>query len=76
VASGDKDTDDSTQFVESESVLPRHLEAEGTKAATAPMPLIQPEPGKTYDDFQLAYAVDVLDGKARTSAVASTAGGN
>ena len=76
VAANDKDAEDATQFVESESVLPHHLEAEGAKAATTPVPLIRPEPGKTYDDFQLAYAVDVLDGKAKTSAVASTANGN
>jgi carboxyl-terminal processing protease len=76
VAASDKDDDESSQFVESESVLPHHLAAEGASAPAAPLPLIRPEPGKTYDDFQLSYAVDVLDGKARTSAVASTANGN
>ena len=76
VAASDKDADEASQFVESESVLPHHLEAEGAKAVTAPVPLIRPEPGKTYDDFQLSYAVDVLDGKAQAKAVASTANGN
>jgi hypothetical protein len=27
------------------------------------MPTIRPEEGKKYDDFQLAYAMDRLDGK-------------
>ena len=27
------------------------------------MPTIRPEDGKKYDDFQLAYALDRLDGK-------------
>lgn len=76
VASGDQDADDAARFVESESVLPHHLEAEGDKASAVQAPLIRPEPGKTYKDFQLSYAVDVLDGKARTSAVASTSSGN
>jgi carboxyl-terminal processing protease len=76
VAASDKDADESSQFIESESVLPHHLAAEGATAPTAPAPLIRSEPGKTYDDFQLFYAVNMLDGKARTSAVASTANGN
>jgi carboxyl-terminal processing protease len=76
VAASDKDVDDASQFVESESVLPHHLEAEGAKASAAPVALIRPEPGKSYDDFQLSYAVDVLDGKAKTRAIASTASGN
>jgi carboxyl-terminal processing protease len=76
VASSEKDADDSALFVESESVLPNHLAAEGAPVSPVRAPLIRPEPGKTYDDFQRSYAVEVLDGKVQAKAVASTAGGN
>ena len=76
VASSDKDADDTERFAESESLLPHHLAAEGDTTAPVQAPLIRPEPGKTYDDFQLSYAVNVLDGKVRTSAVTSAARGN
>jgi hypothetical protein len=33
--------------------------------------LIKPEDGKKYDDFQLTYAVEVLDGKVKSGVVAS-----
>jgi len=46
----------------SESDLPGHLIGEPVvKQANAPV--ISPAPGKKYDDFQLSYAVDLLNGK-------------
>jgi carboxyl-terminal processing protease len=51
----------------SEAALPGHLEAEGAQRNTK-MPVIRPEAGKTYDDFQLAYALDRMNGKIVTSA--------
>ena len=46
----------------SEAVLPGHLDAEGAQRNTS-MPTIRPETGKTYDDFQLQYAMDRLHGR-------------
>ncbi|MGH6871709.1 MAG: S41 family peptidase [Rhizomicrobium sp.] len=74
VASGKDETGESVLFSETESILPRHLPPDDDKpAAIAPTP-IQPEPGKKYDDFQLAQAVDFLDGKGKASAVAARTG--
>jgi carboxyl-terminal processing protease len=55
----------------SEAVLPGHLEAEGAERVTN-QPTIRPEPGKTYDDFQLQYAIDRMHGRAVPAPVAST----
>lgn len=46
----------------SEADLPHHLQAENTPTAPTAPP-IEPPPGKKVDDFQLSYAVDMLDGK-------------
>ena len=46
----------------SEATLAGHLDAEGAQRNTK-MPTIRPEEGKKYDDFQLAYALDRLEGK-------------
>jgi carboxyl-terminal processing protease len=46
----------------SEATLAGHLDAEGAQRNTK-MPTIRPEEGKKYDDFQLSYALDRLDGK-------------
>jgi len=50
----------------SEADLPGHLsnDAEGAKHK---LPVIRPEPGKKYDDFQLAYALDRLNGRVTAS---------
>jgi carboxyl-terminal processing protease len=76
VASGKDDTGESILFSESESILPKHLQPDDAKPPVVQATPIQPEPGKTYDDFQLAYAVDFLDGKTKPHAVASRGGGN
>jgi len=53
----------------SEADLPGHLTNE-TAAKKQTVPIIRPAPGKKYDDFQLAYALDLLRGKLTVSAVA------
>ncbi len=52
----------------SEADLPGHLsnDAEGAKHVSK-LPVIRPVPGKKYDDFQLAYALDRLNGRVTAS---------
>ncbi len=76
VASSKDTSDDSILFAETESILPHHLVPDDAKPPAVMPPLIRPEPGKTYDDFQLSYAVDYLDGKTKPSAVAARGNGN
>jgi len=45
----------------SEADLPGHLV--GEPITRKPGPVISPAPGKKYDDFQLSYALDLLNGK-------------
>ena len=52
----------------SEADLPGHLAPEAAAAKKAAMPVIRPAPGKKYDDFQLAYALDFLHGKVAVAA--------
>jgi carboxyl-terminal processing protease len=59
----EKDQAEADQFTSrSEASLAGHLDAEGAQRNTK-MPTIRPEEGKKYDDFQLAYALDRLEGK-------------
>src|SRR5215467_5498316 len=52
----------------SEADLPGHLIGEPVpKKVNAPV--VQPPPGKKYDDFQLSYAEDLLHGKMTVAAV-------
>jgi carboxyl-terminal processing protease len=53
----------------SEAALSGHLEGEVAPAATADAPVIYAAPGKSYDDFQLAYALDLLRGKETVASV-------
>jgi carboxyl-terminal processing protease len=46
----------------SEADLPGHLQGEPVAKKNG-APVIQPAPGKKYDDFQLSYAEDLLNGK-------------
>jgi carboxyl-terminal processing protease len=55
----------------SEAALAGHLDAEGAQRNTK-MPVVRPELGKKYDDFQLSYAIDRLHGKT-VAPVAQTA---
>src|SRR6266852_2545750 len=66
----EKDQAEADQFSSrSEATLAGHLDAEGAQRNTK-MPTIRPEEGKKVDDFQLAYAMDRLDGKVVASAPA------
>jgi carboxyl-terminal processing protease len=68
VAQGDESTVFSRLERPSEADLPHHLTAEQA-AATAKIDIIKPPPGSKQEDFQLAYAVKLMDGKvsARTA---------
>ena len=46
----------------SEAVLPGHMEAEGEQREVD-IPVIRPESTVSYDDFQLSYALDRLNGR-------------
>ena len=56
----------------SEADLPGHLAGE-TLAHKNNEPIIKAAPGKKYEDFQLAYALDLLRGKVTVSSVTETA---
>jgi carboxyl-terminal processing protease len=56
----------------SEADLPGHLAGDDS-AKKANAPIIKAAPGKKYDDFQLAYALDLLRGKMTVSSVTTTA---
>lgn len=45
-----------------EADLPRHLVAEGTPVKSDMASVIRPDPKKTYEDFQLSYATQLLGG--------------
>ncbi len=55
----------------SEADLPGHLAGE-VAAKKANAPIIKAAPGKKYDDFQLAYALDLLRGKMTVSSITTT----
>jgi len=54
----------------SEADLPGHLAAESAVKKGRAIPVIRPQPGKKYDDFQLSYALDLLRGKPTVTAEA------
>ncbi|MGQ0742452.1 MAG: S41 family peptidase [Alphaproteobacteria bacterium] len=51
----------------SEADLPNHLEGENNGKRAAKITVIRPEPGKKYDDFQLTFAMDRLNGRLTAS---------
>jgi carboxyl-terminal processing protease len=51
-----------------EADLRKHLTNEDAPARQDDSPVITPPPGKTFDDFQLAYAKDLLHGQAAEEA--------
>jgi carboxyl-terminal processing protease len=60
----------------SEADLRGHLAGEPIPAKRTNAPVIKPAPGKKYDDFQLSYALDLLNGKmtvASANAIAPAA---
>jgi carboxyl-terminal processing protease len=53
----------------SESDLQGHLSGEPLPANRVDAPVIYAAPGKKYDDFQLAYALDLLRGEMTVASV-------
>lgn len=61
------DDDGSKLLRTSEANLPGHLAGDAAKKPS--QQVIKPAPGKKYDDFQLAYALDILRGQKTVAAV-------
>jgi len=75
VAVSQGDDDDAPKITRpSEADLPGHLAGENGKKQN--QTVIRPAPGKKYDDFQLAYALDLLRGKMTVSSVVKSAEAN
>jgi carboxyl-terminal processing protease len=51
-----------------EADLPRHLAAEGTPVKSDVASVVRPDPKRTYADFQLSYAMQLLNGTGAASA--------
>jgi carboxyl-terminal processing protease len=75
VAQGDETTPVTAIERYSEANLPHHLLPESAEAAHPPAP-IKPPSGKTFDDFQLHYALDLMNGVGNGNVVAQTEHGN
>ena len=60
----------------SEADLRGHLAGEPIPAKRANAPVIKPAPGKKYDDFQLSYALDLLNGKMTVASASTVAPAN
>jgi carboxyl-terminal processing protease len=58
---------------QSEADLRGHLAGEPVPAKRINAPVVKPAPGKKYDDFQLAYALDLVNGKMTVAAATETA---
>jgi carboxyl-terminal processing protease len=61
------DVKTAAERLRSEADLPGHLEAQNEGKHAPKTPIIRPEPGKKYDDFQLKYALDRLNGRTTPS---------
>jgi carboxyl-terminal processing protease len=57
----------------SEADLRGHLAGEPVPPKRANAPVIKPAPGKKYDDFQLSYALDLINGKMTVAAATDPA---
>ena len=74
VAQGDEDA--FTKLVRpSEADLTGHLAGELVSEKRSNAPVIKPAPGKKYDDFQLAYALDLLRGRMTVASVTTSPNG-
>ena len=62
-------------FRYSEADLQGHLAGEPVPAKRANAPVIYAAPGTKYDDFQLAYALDLLRGKMTVASVTKSSAG-
>jgi carboxyl-terminal processing protease len=74
VAEGAESADTSKVLQPSESDLPHHLQAEQQAGGTAKLTVIRPPAGSKIADFQLSYALDVMNGKIVTSRYIKRAG--
>ena len=59
----------------SEADLQGHLAGEPIPAKRAAAPVIYAAPGTKYDDFQLAYALDLLRGTMTVTSVTKSSAG-
>jgi carboxyl-terminal processing protease len=59
----------------SEADLRGHLAGEPLPPKRVNAPVIKPAPGKKYDDFQLSYALDLLNGKMTVASASDPAPG-
>ncbi len=57
---------------QSEADLRGHLAGEPVPAKRINAPVIKPAAGKKYDDFQLAYALDLINGKMTVASATET----
>jgi carboxyl-terminal processing protease len=62
IADSSAERDGFQSLIGREANLPRHLDAEGPAIKSDVASVIRPDPKKTYDDFQLSYAVRLLGG--------------
>jgi carboxyl-terminal processing protease len=62
VADNTGDSDAFRSLIGREADLPGHLAAEGPAVKADLASMIRPDPKKSYDDFQLAYALQLLGG--------------
>jgi carboxyl-terminal processing protease len=67
VAEGDEQADAPRILQPSESDLPHHLQAEQGAQNASPLKAIRPPTGSKIADFQLSYALDVMNGKVAAS---------
>ena len=74
VAQGDEQIG-STSLRYSEAELNGHLVGEPVPEHHANAPVLYAAPGKKYDDFQLAYALDLLRGKMTVASVTKNSNG-
>ena len=58
---------------QSEADLRGHLAGEPVPAKRLNAPVIKPAPGKKYDDFQLSYALDLVNGKMTVASASDPA---
>jgi len=61
---------------QSEADLRGHLAGEPLPPKRLNAPIIKPAPGKKYDDFQLSYALDLINGKMTVASASTPAAAN
>ncbi len=74
VAQGAESADTPKVLEPSESDLPHHLQPEQQAGGTAKLAVIRPPAGSKIADFQLSYALDIMNGKISTTRYLKRAG--